>query len=301
MIGMLGIRREKYHDWAKRYGMENNHNGKIPKKHWLTPEEREAIIDFARTFIGSHQYYLHDGYRRIAYMGIDENRFACSPTTVYRVLSKAGLLQKWQGKTSNTKGKGFKQPLEAHKEWHTDIKYINFKGTFLFFISVMDGYSRYIVHHELRYSMNENDVEIVIQRALEKYPDKKPKIISDNGGQYVSRDFQIFLKEAGLRHIRTSPSYPQSNGKIERFHRSLEEECVRNTSMINIKDARNQIDAYVDHYNNKRLHSALYYLRPVDYLENNVDELLKIRQDKMDKAAEERRNYWEIKKQNNVV
>jgi putative transposase len=301
MIGMLGIRREKYYDWSRRYGLENNHNGKIPKKHWLTPEEQEAIIEFANSYIASHQYYLHDGYRRVAYMGIDENRFACSPTTVYRVLKKAGLLQKWQGKKTNTKGSGFKQPLVAHQEWHTDIKFINFQGSFLFFISVMDGYSRYIVHHELRYSMNENDVEIVIQRALEKYPGKKPKIISDNGSQYVSRDFQMFLKEAGLNHIRTSPSYPQSNGKIERFHRSLEEECVRNTSMINIDDARNQIAAYVNHYNNKRLHSALYYLRPIDYLENDVDELLKIRQDKMDKAAEERRNYWEGKSKNNVV
>jgi putative transposase len=234
-------------------------------------------------------------------MGIDENRFACSPTTVYRVLSEAGLLSKWQGKGTKTKGSGFKQPLVAHQEWHTDIKFINFKGTFLFFISVMDGYSLYIVHHELRHTMNVNDVEIVIQRALEKYTDKTPKIISDNGSQYISRDFQMFLKETGLRHVRTSPSYPQSNGKIERFHRSLEEECVRNASMINIKDARNQLIAYVDHYNNMRLHSALNYLRPIDYLENDIDELLKIRQYKMDKAAEERRNYWESKSKNNVV
>jgi transposase InsO family protein len=301
LIGMLGIRRDKYYDWSKRYGLDNNHNGKIPKKHWLTPEEREAIIDYARSFIGSHQYYLKDGYRRIAYMGIDENRFACSPTTVYRVLKDAGLLQKWIGKGTSTKGSGFKHPLFIHIEWHTDIKFINFKGSFLFFISVMDGYSRYIVHHELRHTMNEHDVEIVIQRALEKFPGEKPKIISDNGSQYISKDFQMFLKETGLRHIRTSPSYPQSNGKIERFHRSLEEECVRNTSLINIEDARNQIAAYVDHYNNKRLHSALNYLRPVDYLENNVDELLKIRQQKLDQAAEERRNYWKNNSKNNVV
>lgn len=301
LITMLGIRREKYYDWSKRYGLENNHNGKIPKKHWLTAEEKESIIDYARTFIASHQYYLHDGYRRIAYMGIDANVFACSPSSVYRVLRDQGLLSKWQGKGTNTKGSGYKQPLEAHQEWHTDIKYINFKGSFLFFISVMDGYSRYIVHHEVRKSMTEHDVEIVIQRALEKYPGKNPKIISDNGSQYVSRDFQMFLKETGLRHVRTSPSYPQSNGKIERFHRSLEQECVRNTSMISIKDARNQIAAYVDHYNNHRLHSALYYLRPVDFLENDVDALLKIRQYKIDKAITDREKYWDDKKHKNIA
>lgn len=296
LIKMLGISRTKYYQWRIRIGTENNHNGKQPKQHWLTPEEKQAIIDYARKYIGSHQYYLQDGYRRIAYMGIDDNKFACSPATVYRVLSKAGLLSRWKGKHRSSKGTGYRQPLEAHNEWHTDIKYINYQGTFLFFISVMDGYSRYILHHELRQNMQEYDVEIVVQRALEKYSDKKPKLITDNGSQYISKEFQGYLREVGLQHVRTSPSYPQSNGKIERFHRSLEQECVKVTSMINMDDAYEQIAKYVDHYNNKRLHSALYYLRPVDYLNGNVDELLAERQSKLDEATKKRKQYWETKK-----
>jgi putative transposase len=228
-------------------------------------------------------------------MGIDKNIFACSPTSVYRVLSKAGLLSKWKNRRSS-KGTGYKQPLAPYKEWHTDIKHINFQGTFLFFISILDGYSRYIVHHELRTSMTEHDVEVVLQRALEKYPGKKPKLITDNGSQYLSKDFQLYLKEVGLQHIRTSPSYPQSNGKIERLHRTLEEECVRTTSMISLSDARQQIENYVEHYNNHRLHSALFYLRPVDFLTGDVDNLLKVRQEKLDKASNERQKYWENKK-----
>lgn len=293
---MTGISRDKFYSWQKRLGMENNHNGSVPKSHWLTPEERKAIIDYARNYISLNSYYLKDGYRRIAYMGLDANIFAVSPTSVYRVLSKAGLLNKWKGKHTSSKGFGYHQPTAPHQEWHTDIKYINFQGTFLFFISVMDGYSRYILHHELRASMSEYDVEITIQRALEKYPDKKPRIISDNGGQYLSKDFQIYLREVGLQHIRTSFNYPQSNGKIERFHRSLEEECVRTKSMINLDDARNQIDKYIAHYNEHRLHSALFYLRPVDFLNGNVDELLKIRQVKLDRATEKRVKYWSDKK-----
>ncbi len=277
-------------------GIDNQHNGQQPKQHWLTPEEREAVIRYAQRYIGSHQYYLHDGYRRIAYMGIDENAFACSPTSVYRILKKEGMLSQWKHKRSSRKGMGYIQPLEPHKEWHTDIKYINFRGTFLFFISIMDGYSRYIVHHELKKSMTERDVEIVLQKAIEKYPDKKPKLISDNGSQYVSKDFQSYLKEVGLQHIRTSVSYPQSNGKIERFHRSLEEECLRTTSMINMEDARKQIAGYVEHYNNHRLHSSLFYLRPIDFLNGNIDELLQARQAKLDQAVENRVNYWENKK-----
>ena len=293
---MIGIQRSKYYEWRNRLGVENNHNGKLPKQHWLTPDEKNVIIEYARKYIHSHQYYLQDGYRRITYLGIDENVFACSPSSVYRVLSKAGLLSKWKNRKHSNKGKGYNQPLEPFKEYHTDIKYINFKGTFLFFISIMDGYSRYIVHHELRSSMTELDVEVVLQRAMEKYPDKKPKLITDNGSQYISKDFQNYMKEVGLQHVRTSPSYPQSNGKIERFHRSLEEECIRTTSMINLEDAKEQIDKYVHHYNNHRLHSALFYLRPVDFLTGDVDNLLKERQNKIDMAAEKRANYWDRKK-----
>ena len=160
-------------------------------------------------------------------------------------------------------------------------------------ISIMDGYSRYIVYHELRQNMTEFDIEIVMQKAIEKHPDKKPRLITDNGSQYISKDFKMYLKEVGLQHIKTSPSYPQSNGKIERFHRSLEEECVRTTSMLSLDDAKEQIDKYVRHYNNCRLHSSLFYLRPVDFLVGNVDELLKARQDKLDKASEFRTKYWE--------
>lgn len=299
LIKMLCIHRSKYYVWLHRLGTENLHNGKQPKSHWLTPDERRRIIDFAGKFIASHQYYLQDGYRRIAYMGIDENAFACSPTSVYRVLSKAGLLSKWKNKSRCSKGKGFKQPLTPHQHWHTDIKYINFKGTFLFFISIMDGYSRYIVHHELRKNMTEFDIEIVLQKAIEKYPEHKPKLITDNGSQYISNDFKYFLKEVGLRHVKTSPSYPQSNGKIERFHRSLEEECVRTTSMIDINDAKEQIAKYVEHYNNQRLHSSLFYLRPIDFLNGDIKALLNERQKKLDTASCNRKNFWENK--NNVA
>lgn len=302
ILSKLEIRRNKYYEWKKRYGTTNNHNGKQPKKHWLTPDEKKAIIEFAKDTIGKADYYLHDGYRRLTYMGMDENKFACSPTSVYRVLSAAGLLNKWNNTKRSSKGSGYKQPGGPHKEWHTDIKYINYRGTFLFFIGIIDGYSRYIVHHELRTAMTELDIEIVLQRAVEKYPNEKPRLITDNGSQYLSKDFGLFLKESGLKHIRTSPSYPQSNGKIERFHRTLEEECLRTSSFFSIEDAQKQISEYVDEYNNNRLHSALFYLRPFDFINGKADELLKEREDKLNRASEKREQYWEDKnKMNNHV
>ncbi len=281
IIRLIGISSSKYYDWKNRYGEMNHHNAHEIKSGWIFQWEKEAIIKYAKN-------HMNEGYRRLTYMMLDENIVAVSPSTVYRILKKAGLLNKWNRVKSSQKGSGFIQPNKAHQHWHVDIKYVNFKGTFLFLITVIDGFSRYIVHHELRKNMQEYDVELTIQKALEKYPGVKPRIISDNGSQFISKDFASYLKFVGLQHIRTSVAYPQSNGKIERFHRSLNEEYLRKQSFINIDDARKQISKYIEYYNTKRLHSSLYYLTPEDVLLGRVEQRLSERQSKLDKARKNR-------------
>jgi putative transposase len=83
-------------------------------------------------------------------------------------------------------------------------------------VSILDGYSRFLVHWDLRESMTEADIEIILERAKERYPGVKPRVISDNGPQFIARDFKEFIRISGMTHVRTSPYYPQSNGKIER-------------------------------------------------------------------------------------
>ena len=217
-------------------------------------------------------------------MMLDDNIVAASPSVVYRVLKQAGLLNKWNQTKKSSKGKGFIQPTAPHKHWHIDIKYVNFKGTFLFLICVIDGYSRYIVHHELRQNMQELDIEITIHKALEKFPGHSPRIISDNGSQFISKDFAVYLRFAGLQHIRTSIAYPQANGKIERFHRTIQQEHLSQSSMINLEDARRQVAKYIEFYNTKRLHSSLSYLTPDDYLNGTFKEKLQARELKLTNA-----------------
>ena len=144
-------------------------------------------------------------------MLLDADIVAVSPSSVWRVLSRAGLLRKWNGKKS-LKGTGFQQPLEPHQHWHIDVSYINISGTFYYLCSALDGYSRAIVHWDLREAMREADVEIILEAAKEKYPDAKPRIISDNGPQFIAKDFKEFIRISGMTHVRTSPYYPQSNG-----------------------------------------------------------------------------------------
>jgi len=292
LLRMIGISKSKYYKWKERLGKANSHNCGLPKSNWLLPWEKEAIIDYAKNHYAENDYFLRDGYRRLTYRMLDEDVAAVSPSSVYRILKTEGLLNQWNTVKTSSKGNGFKQPTAPHQHWHTDIKYINFHGSFLFLISVMDGYSRYIVHHELRANMTKYDAQLTIQRAKEKYPDEMPRIISDNGGQFISKDFQEFIKFLELTHIRTSVAYPQSNGKLERFHRSIGIECLHTKSFISIEDAREIIANYIDYYNRTRLHSALFYLSPEDFLLGREKERVTQREQKLQQAAIDREEYW---------
>lgn len=284
IIPWVGIPRSKYYQWRARQGSEIRPHGPIPRSHWLLEEEQEAIIKFAKDHPG-------EGYRRLTYMMLDDDVVAVSPSSTYRVLRAAGLLRRWNTQKSSAKGNGFEQPTAPHQHWHIDIKYVNFRGTFLFLISVFDGFSRMVLHHELRLSMEQYDVEITLARAMEKYPLAKSRLISDNGKQFIARDFAAFLREAGLQHVRTSIGYPQSNGKIERYHRTLSQECLRQQSFLNLDDARRQIARFVELYSTKRLHSALFYLTPQEVFNGQMKQRLHERESKLHRAAEQRRAY----------
>jgi putative transposase len=277
LIKHIGITRSKYYQWSKRLGIYNSHNGNIPRSHWLTDCEIDAITQYCR-----NKDRL--GYRRLTYTMIDEDIAYTSPATVYRILKNAGLLNRWNAKSVSSKGNGFVQPEKPLEHLHMDISYVNILGTFFFLICVLDGFSRMILQHELRANMEEYDVEITLQRALEKYPEAKGNLISDNGSQFISRDFKDFIRENGLNHVRTSVNYPQSNGKMERFHQTIKEEKIRVSSFVDIDDARKQIDKYVDFYNNERLHSSIYYLTPKEVFDGKMHERLIERQNKLDKG-----------------
>jgi transposase InsO family protein len=105
-------------------------------------------------------------------------------------------------------------------------------------------------------------VEIVLQRAREKYPGTHPRIISDNGPQFLAKDFKQFIRLCGMTHVRTSPYYPQSNGKLERFHRTIKEDCLRPACPATLEEAQRHAGRYVEHYNQVRLHSAIGYVTP---------------------------------------
>jgi len=281
LLGWIELSARKFRDWRVRYGKVNEHNYLVPRDHWLEEWEKKAIIDFY------YQYPL-EGYRRLCFMMLDRDLVAVSPASVYRVLKAEGLLgNRWQ--KPSRKGTGFVQPLAPHDHWHIDFSYVNVAGTFYYLCSILDGCSRFIVHWEIREAMKEADAEIVLQRAREKYPQARPQIISDNGPQFVAKDFKEFLRLWQTTHVYTSPHYPQSNGKLERYHRTLKEQAIRPKTPLSLEDARRVVAEFVEHYNTVRLHSALGYVTPQDRLEGRHQEIYAARDRKLEAAREQRR------------
>ncbi|EDM26821.1 hypothetical protein LNTAR_06234 [Lentisphaera araneosa HTCC2155] len=284
MLKSLALHPSKFYQWKKRKGKANQHNGKQPKDFWITEDERRAVIEY-------YQSHRQEGYRAVTYMMIDENVAYMSSSSVYRILSDAELMRTKATKKS-TKGNGFEQPLQAHEHWHTDISYVKINKRFYFFIGVLDGYSRCLLHWEIRESMNEQDAEIVVKRALEKFPEARPRIITDNGSQYTGQEFKKFIACHGLTHVRTSPYYPQSNGKIERFHFTLKNGSIRPLTPLSVEDARRVVDQYVDYYNNTRLHSAIGFIAPKDKLNGKDVSIIQERRRKLADAKIRRLEFF---------
>ncbi len=276
LVAWVGIAQSKYHEWRRRYGRVNEHNTSVPRDHWLEAAEQEAIIQYATA-------HPLDGYRRLTFMMLDENIVAVSPASVYRVLKSAGLIGHNQV-TPSLKGTGFVQPLRAHEHWHIDVSYINICGTFYYLCAVLDGCSRFIVHWDLREQMREPDIEIILQKAREMFPTAFPRVISDNGPQFVARDFKEFIRLCGMTHVKTSPYYPQSNGKIERWHQTLKVTAIRPKTPLTLEEARQVVTRFVAQYNEQRLHSALGFVTPRAKLEGQEQQIFIERDRKLEAA-----------------
>lgn len=285
VVARLALAPTQFYRWAARYGRGNTHNGRIPREHWLTPAERQAILDY-------HAAHAPEGYRRLAFMMLDADVVAVCPATVYRVLKAAGVLDRSIAVPSR-KGTGFEQPRRPHEHWHIDVSYVNVAGTFFYLCALLDGASRFLVHWELREQMTTADVTTIVQRAREQYPAAYPRIISDNGPQFVARDFKAFIREAGMTHVRTSPYYPQANGKVERWHQTLKVTTIRPKAPGSLQEARQLVGSFVEHYNHRRLHSAIGFVTPADMLAGRADAIWAARDQKLEAARAQRRAQWQ--------
>ena len=295
LLESINLNFSKFCEWKKVYGQPRVHKA-VPKSHWLLPEEKRAIVEFKKE-------HLTVGYRPLTWMMVDANIAHVSPSSVLRVLTEAGLNNRWTKPAGKPKKQGFDQPGAPHEQWHSDISYINFRGSFLFLIAVLDGFSRTVLSWDIRKRMETFDVDMVVRKAHEQWiegTDLKPRMITDNGPQYIAIDFKRSLESMNISQTRTSPYHPQSNGKMERFNGTAKQEKIRETPMVSHEQLIEEFGDWVDFYNNERLHSAIGYIAPMDALNGKRDKILKereekIKQGKLDRA---RKNKLILEKNN---
>jgi len=179
--------------------------------------------------------------------------------------------------------------------------YIRILANWYFLVSVLDSYSRYIVYWELCTSLAAWQVTDVLDGALETLGDspmRTPRVIRDNGSQFAAREWRELIARFNLEEIATRLRHPESNGRIERYQRTVREEGLADVDLRDYYHAREVVGRWVEFYNHERLHAALNYLRPVDYYRGQPEKLLAERRLKLERARVERARRWRERTKN---
>jgi transposase InsO family protein len=153
---------------------------------------------------------------------------------------------------------------------------------------VLDGHSRFLLGWDLMTDMLGKSVEDFIQRVKEKYPFAKPKLIHDNGAQFISHDFKRLITTLGMQQIRTRRNHPQTNGKIERMNGTVKNEAIRPNCPTDYQEAWEILNTYAYTYNYQRLHAGIKFMRPADVFFNREQTITKERKDKLSFARKVR-------------
>jgi putative transposase len=288
----LGISRTTYYRWQRASSLRVAEGTAVPpsppiQPYEALPEEKAAVIEYAL----KHPELRH---RELAWRMVDEDVVCVSSSTVYRILREAKLVCPWSRRTKRRREETEKAN-RADQIWATDIKYVWVGDRHYFLVCFLDEYSRYIVHHELLLGMDGASVSVAAQAALETLPRdakgrllRRPAIRSDNGSCYISREFGGVLDEHELSHRRIKPHCPEENGLMERANRTLGE-ALESEDLPNYLQAVKVIARLIRWYNEERLHSALGFLRPVDYYRGEPEELYAARRRKLSDARHRRK------------
>lgn len=282
ILSELGVSRSRYYRRRRSTSPAPRCDAARSRQpHALLPEEREAVIAHA---LGNPNLR----HRELAWDMVDKDVAYVSASTVYRALREEGLVASWAEKRKKRYRDDHEKARRPDERWQSDIRHVKVKGKEYFLVFFLDEYSRYLVHHELMFSLDGDTISLEAQRAIERLGlARKPVIQTDNGSGYISGEFNRVLTEHGLTHVRIRPHCPEENGLVERVHRTFAE-VIDEMQFRDVEDARAQIAAIARWYNEERLHSALYFLRPLDYYRGQPGPLLEERRRKLAEARHRR-------------
>ena len=293
-LAALGVSPASYYRWRRTaslremQGLSGSPSPPI-QVYEATLEEKQMVRSYALKHPGIR-------HRELAWRMVDEDIAYVSPSTVYRILKRENLVSPWRRRTKRTREQE-ERASRPDEIWATDVMYLQVGGRMYFLLSFIDEYSRTIVHEALLPNMEGTTVSIEAQAAIERLLTERggdipaqgmPRVRSDNGSCYISREFRGVLDEHGLGHQRITPHCPEENGIIERSNRTLRE-ALEGEELTDLLQARDVLAQIIRWYNTERLHSALGFLRPIDYYRGNPAALHEARRRKLSEARHRRR------------
>ena len=229
----------------------------------ILPEERDKILETALLFPDWSP-------RQVSCYITDTAGFAVSESSVYRRLKSEGLIQAVQPKAFPAGAEYRVKTSKPNQQWQTDATYLLVKNWgWYYLISVLDDFSRRILAWRLQSAMATGDFSDVIEDACESVglssvPEAdRPRLVTDNGAALISRDFGRHLEIKGIGQILASPYHPQTNGKIERYHRSCKEQ-INLVVWESPEELQREISVFIEYYNGRRYHEALGNVTPDD-------------------------------------
>jgi len=293
ILSHLGFPTSTYYRWHQRASRDSLTDRKVSsgRRTWPPiPEEIDLVCSYALE-------YPQIGYKRLTWQMLDDDIAYLKPYQVYEVLREHNLLRRGMSISSEAL-KRPPEPDHPDEVWHVDLMYLYIDTRWYYLVDIIDGYSHFLVNWSLNLTMESYTVTTTIQEALEKLENRlkgEPRIVHDNGSQFISHEWRNFVRGAGIKDIRTRVAHPESNGRVERLHRTHREEGLTEAALTGYYTALDAMESWNDYYNYKRPHSAIRYLVPADYYRGNPDDRISERKEKLVQAAERRRAYWEGK------
>jgi putative transposase len=278
-LGELDIPKRTFYNWYGKYS-KHGYDGLAPKKR-TTNSQWNRIPDKVRNEVVELALEVPElSPRELAHRMIDQNGYFISESSVYRILKSRGLITSPAYIVMRAADEFKDKTTRVNQVWQTDFTYFKIVGWGWYYLStILDDYSRYIVHWELCSNMKTDDVTRTLDSALEKAgfdKNNSPRLLSDNGSCYISSELAEYIENNGMSHVRRRPMHPQTQGKIERWHRSMKN-VVKLKNYYLPGDLIIRLEEFVEYYNNERYHESLQNLTPSELYFGRGQEILEQR------------------------